>query len=636
VGGSPLAGALAANGTGQVTIDGGGVVGDALVSVTGSIVVGNTTTLTGNSSIIVANGGSLHATGTLYLGDTLQGGALAGSNESGALSLTNDSQAQLGGLALWTGSSVSMDSSSELVLGSVGIPTGAPGDILLGSDGVLSGGGTIGTIGSIIDNGLIEATVPGSANLLKVMGGISGSGTLAIAAGATLEIGPVASTDTIVFSAGTLDTLVMTTTGSLPFPMQASIEHFYAGNTIDLTGQNQAGVTLTWDQESSNSGVLSVTNGATLIAGLNFVGAYAQGSFSTQIDGFGGTDIVNDTAPCFAAGTRVATTRGEVAVEQLRVGDQVRLARGGTAPVLWLGHRTVDCARHPHPRDVMPVRVAAHAFGSGQPSGDLLLSPDHAVFVDGVLIPVRYLLNGATVVQEAASRVTYWHVELDHHDVLLAEGLACESYLDTGNRGAFANGGGATMMHADFALKVWERESCARLVVAGAELEAARSYLLDRARGLGFAITGEPDLHLVVGGESLWPTAVADGVYRFTLPADAAAIVIASRSAIPGEMADVYEDGRRLGVMLARITFRQHGEPHEVALDGLPDNAGFHALEQDGRWCWRWTDGHARLEVPAGLAPDAPVELDLHVVASRPTWIVTADDDRGRAVSAAA
>jgi hypothetical protein len=73
-----------------------------------------------------------------------------------------------------------------------------------------------------------------------------------------------------------------------------------------------------------------------------------------------------------------------------------------------------------------------------------------------------------------------------------------------------------------------------------------------------------------------------------------------------------------------------------VALDGLPDDAGFHALERDGQWCWRWTDGQARLEVPAGFAPDAPLALELHVAASRPAWIVTAGDDQGRAVSAAA
>ncbi len=639
VGGSPLS---PSNGTGEVTVDGGGEVGGARVSVAGDIVVGDNVILPGTDSLTVADGGSLYAAGTVYLGDTMRSGTLFPSTDSGSLTLANDAQAQFGGLALWSDSMVSVDGSSTLVLGSAGIPIGGPGDILIGSDGVLSGAGAIGSTAAVIDNGLIEATVPGSANLLNILGPISGSGTLSIGAGATLEVGSVANTDTIVFSPGGPGTLMLTT-AMLPFSMQASIQHFWCNSTIDLTGQT--GLTLSWDQVTRAGGVLSVSNATTTIASLNISGTHDAASFTTQGDGSGGTDILTgDDPPCFAAGTRIATTRGAVAVERLRIGDQVRLAHGGTAPVRWLGYRTVACARHPRPQDVMPVRVAAHAFGVGQPGGDLLLSPDHAVFIDGVLIPVRYLLNGATVVQEAASRVTYWHVELDHHDVLLAEGLACESYLDTGNRGAFANGGGATMAHPDFALKVWERQSCAPLVWQGAELEAARSYLLDRTHELGFSITREPDLHLVVGGESLRPTAVADGVYRFTLPAGAAAVVIASRSAIPGEMSDVYEDGRRLGVMLGRITFRQRGNPIGVALETLPDNAGFYALERDGRWCWRWTDGHARLDVPPGVAPDAPFELELHVAASRPAWLAPARQsdaheaahDHGRAAAVAA
>ncbi len=72
------------------------------------------------------------------------------------------------------------------------------------------------------------------------------------------------------------------------------------------------------------------------------------------------------------------------------------------------------------------------------------------MYVDGVLIPVRCLLNDASIRQTPCARVTYWHVELEAHDVLLAEGLPCESYLDTGNRGAFANGGGAVHLHPVF------------------------------------------------------------------------------------------------------------------------------------------------------------------------------------------
>lgn len=104
-----------------------------------------------------------------------------------------------------------------------------------------------------------------------------------------------------------------------------------------------------------------------------------------------GSDIsVNGVTPCFVAGTRIATERGEVAVEDLRVGDLVRvLLESDAESVVWTGRRMVDCARQPEPHKVRPVRVSAHAFGEGRPCRDLWLSPDHALYVDGVLIPVK-------------------------------------------------------------------------------------------------------------------------------------------------------------------------------------------------------------------------------------------------------
>ena len=195
------------------------------------------------------------------------------------------------------------------------------------------------------------------------------------------------------------------------------------------------------------------------------------------------------TAPCFAAGTGIATARGLIAVERLAIGDAVHLAEGGTAPVVWLGHRRVDCRRHSRPADVLPVRIAAHAFGLGRPAHDVFLSPDHAVFVDGVLIPVRYLLNDATLRQERAAHVTYWHVELDRHAVLLADGLPAESYLDTGNRAAFANGGAVVMAQPEFARGVWAEAGCAKLVTQGPLRDRVYARLIAQALALGWRMT---------------------------------------------------------------------------------------------------------------------------------------------------
>lgn len=136
------------------------------------------------------------------------------------------------------------------------------------------------------------------------------------------------------------------------------------------------------------------------------------------------------------------------------------------------------------------------------PTQDLVLSPDHAVFVEGRLVPVRYLVNGRSIVAEHRDSVTYWHVELDRHDLVLAEGAACESYLDTGNREAF-EGEAAMALHPEFgrdlALAVWERQACAPILFDPADLalRARHTRLMARAeRQAATAATGGPAARL--------------------------------------------------------------------------------------------------------------------------------------------
>lgn len=98
-----------------------------------------------------------------------------------------------------------------------------------------------------------------------------------------------------------------------------------------------------------------------------------------------------------------------------------------------------------------------------------------------MLIPVKCLINGTTIAQLPVKEVNYYHVELDRHDVLLAEDLPVESYLETGDRGTFTNGGGAIVLHPEFAARIWEAEVCAPLVVAGPALANVRAALDARA-----------------------------------------------------------------------------------------------------------------------------------------------------------
>lgn len=186
------------------------------------------------------------------------------------------------------------------------------------------------------------------------------------------------------------------------------------------------------------------------------------------------------SAPCFTTGTHIATPSGPVAIEHLRPGDQVVSAFGGHVAIQWIGHRRVDCRRHAAPATVWPIRICAGALGEGVPSRDLRVSPEHALYIDGLLIPAGLLVNGGGIVREPCDTVTYWHLELPQHDVVLAEGAECESYLDTGNRCDFDNGPVITA-HPGFAQAtandLWLAQACAPQCRQGPRLHAIRARL---------------------------------------------------------------------------------------------------------------------------------------------------------------
>ncbi len=150
--------------------------------------------------------------------------------------------------------------------------------------------------------------------------------------------------------------------------------------------------------------------------------------------------LASTNAPCFCAGTLIATDRGDLPVEALRAGDLVTTAEGRARPVRWIGHRAV-ATRFADPLKAMPVRIMAGALGAQLPTRDLLLSPCHAVLVDGVLIQAGALVNNRSIVREAAmpEQFTYYHIELADHALVLAEGVAAETFVDNADRMGFDN-----------------------------------------------------------------------------------------------------------------------------------------------------------------------------------------------------
>jgi hypothetical protein len=142
-------------------------------------------------------------------------------------------------------------------------------------------------------------------------------------------------------------------------------------------------------------------------------------------------------AHCFLRGTAILTPAGEVRIEHLKVGDLVETVRGQPLPIKWIGMHLFRKSRaHWHER-VMPVRVSRHAIDARTPHADLYLSPDHALFLDGVLMPVKELVNGISIVPALPADtdvIEYFHILLDTHEAVLAEGAPAETCL-LGHRG---------------------------------------------------------------------------------------------------------------------------------------------------------------------------------------------------------
>ncbi len=623
-----------AGGAGTVTVDGAGsilVVANNLPGApNGVLIVGNG----GTGTLSVTNGGSLGSS-FATLGEkvgssgvaTLNGAAWSGGlftiGKAGAGSLAVQSAGVLTTVLMVIGGAGTLDVSGALgsagtvlaagitlaggtvdltrggiiaLSSALGTPIGPAGAMLVDTGSDFVGLGTFKGNVVLHDSGTLQATGAGLGTL-ALTGDISGTGTVEPLM--TLDLnGTVAAGVAIAFAAPTVlqpGVLVLENAAG----EGGTISGFAVGNTIELPGlhfTNAAFIAGTLP----NPGTLILSGGTETPLSLAVTGGYGLHDFIATSDSSGTTVTL---VPCFVSGTSIATDDGSLAVERLRIGMRVRTEFSGMAPVKWIGHRSIDCRRHPRPADVWPVRVRAHAFGDTQPRRDLWLSPDHAVFIDGVLIPVRYLINDATITQEARDNVTYWHVELEQHDLLSADGLACESYLDTGNRGAFANGGGAVQLHPDFARAVWRASSCAPLVIGGAELEAARSFLLARALSLGFALTDDPALRLVAGGQML-PAKKVGCRYHFDLgTGDVGSARLMSRCSVPAHIRDDSNDYRLLGVAVSHIAF--DGQRHSLSGPRV-EGAGWHDIE-DG---WRWTNGNAAL----ALCGVGEVEIEVAIV----------------------
>jgi hypothetical protein len=439
------------------------VIGNAddvsTLEVDGTLTLGSNTTIETAPTIV---SDAITGAGTVINDGAVTGDAATGNLVLGTTDFDNAGLVSVsGGASLDIQTSDSFDNSGTLSIAS-------------GSVGTVDSVNTFSNTGSIVLNG-------GTLTVDAVLDGTSG-GVTSLSNAGQLELGAGATADqTVTFLDGT-DSLILDDVADFA----GTVSGFQTGDSIVLDGF--AGAT-----ESYADGVLTFTETSTVVGQtitttgtIQIEGNYQASDFSTTTDANGDLILTTDVLPCFAAGTLILTADGEVAVEALKEGDEVVTVTDGKRrlmPITWIGHRAIDISRHPAPEKVRPVRVQRGAFAPNMPARDLLLSPDHAIFAEGVLVPVKYLVNGTTIrVEEAAKTVLYFHVELERHEVLLSDGLPTESYLDSGGRAMFENGGSAVVLHADFSHIAWDVLGCAPLKVTGPEVARIQKRLAARVR----------------------------------------------------------------------------------------------------------------------------------------------------------
>ena len=488
--------------------------------------------LSANSSGVITLTGShtaLTTTGTLSIGD---GGI-------GEMSVLNGATVVTGGdldVGQTPGGAGNIDiegTSTLIVGGDLNFGAGGPAEITVGPNATFA-----------LDNGVLNGT-PGNSTLTlfttidpiasnNLTQNIKNSGTQTytqhvdsspfnLASGISYTLDTPTITGTAAFTIGDSDTTLVLNADTVS-----------AGTTIaftDATGKLVIGMDVL--------GTISVPNGSKFTSVDNpNLGELLIGGFSGVIDGFAtGDQIVVETAGtatfsqsgsvvsviengatvgalrfdsvgaatdaaagglvdqvlCFLPDTLIATPAGEVKVQALKVGDLVRTAAGVDRAVVWIGEGRV-LAPGGLRTAATPVIVRRGALGPNVPYYDLHVTKGHALFIDDVLIPVEFLVNHRSILwDDQAREVSLYHVELETHDVLLANGAPAESYRDDGNRWLFRN--------ANAGWDQPEKSPCAPVLTGGPVVDAVWQRLLARSGPRpGLPLTDDPDLHLVVDG----------------------------------------------------------------------------------------------------------------------------------------
>jgi hypothetical protein len=282
--------------------------------------------------------------------------------------------------------------------------------------------------------------------------------------------------------ATTSDTVLATeNNGAAPFNFNP-----YLGDFFDL---HAIGNTFYGTFSASNHDDGTNANFLNLSLDRDFTGTPGTASFQLT-DSVGGAVsfsidpflFIDDSAanPCYCRGTLIATENGEVPVEQLRIGDRVITRSAPARPIRWIGRRSYAGRFALGQREILPICIKRNALDHDVARRDLWISPNHAMYLEGVLIEAKDLVNGVSIYQaEAVDEIEYFHIELDSHEVIIAEGAWSESFINDDNRGLFHNAHEYAALYPD--VMEMPAQYFAPRLDSGIEVERVRQKIARRA-----------------------------------------------------------------------------------------------------------------------------------------------------------
>ncbi len=485
---------------------------------------------------------------------------------------------------------------------------------------------------------LINATLGSATNPLWISGG-----TVSLSQDSSLFLNPSESINTINVDPSTVNTVYVEANGFLhnnSANNQNIVINGVSANThFGISGVTSAPTAATYTPNDDGSYTLTVklVDGRELTYGnIHTADGFTPAATASIVqDGSNGWIVEdNGTTTCFLAGSMIRTPEGDVAVETLRLGSTVLAFVNGEAverTVTWAGRAHMVAKTGLSDAEAgYPVRIMKDALAEGVPYKDMLVTPEHCLFINGGFIPARMLVNGRSVVYDRTmSSYDYFHVETAEHSVIMADGMMTESYLDTGNRHSFRQNGTVVLLGGR--ARNWNDDAAAPLVVSHEVVEPIFREIEARAINAGFentspapVLTDDSGLHLVTStGQTLHQVRTANDRVMFMIPSDVTEVRLMSRTSRPSETVGPFMDDRRdLGVLVGEITLFDSG--NTIRIDQHLTEAGLAGWDVQENIAARWTNGNAMLSLTA-RQPNSLGMLAIQVLAAGP-YLVAAEE----------